>query len=292
MIRVNLGAGRRLVFWGALLILFANDRWLKRASLLPSAVTGKLSDFAGLVVVGLGLAMVFCSSARQRAWALLLVGSVFTLIKTVPDTTRHAERLLGLLGIPSRIWCDPTDLCALLVLPVIWVLDAPRPQLRECTRVGPAVRAWDGLGLLLGACACMASGYVNRDIRSSVYLVNVTRETRQVQLYRLTTPLDCPNLTTNPVDSFTAEQFVFERCDDLGGFDILPLDRDWYREPDADLPATPPEPLCDAVTLRARGLPDTLVFWNDVPKNGLKQPGRHLLSRDASTCPSGLPYCI
>ena len=38
------------VFWAALTILVLNDHLLKGAGLVPALLTGKLSDFAGLIV--------------------------------------------------------------------------------------------------------------------------------------------------------------------------------------------------------------------------------------------------
>jgi len=46
-------SGRGLVhplFWTGLAVLLVNDRFLKHAHLVPGAITGKLSDFAGMLV--------------------------------------------------------------------------------------------------------------------------------------------------------------------------------------------------------------------------------------------------
>lgn len=130
----------------ALLLVIANDRVLKTA--VPSALTGKLSDFAGLVyfplfVVALaeGVRRLF----RSPGWPLtsravdsvaLAVGAVFVLIKVWGPAAEVYRSYLGVLlwpfylvgdvvqgrGLPAvrRVGLvqDATDLLALVVLPV------------------------------------------------------------------------------------------------------------------------------------------------------------------------------
>lgn len=47
----------------ALVTLIVNDAWLKR--LFPGVVTGKLSDFAGIAVVG---CLLFAAFPRRKGW--------------------------------------------------------------------------------------------------------------------------------------------------------------------------------------------------------------------------------
>jgi hypothetical protein len=135
------GPGRRALPVGELLhpvplaaaaLLVLNDRWLKGADLLPAAVTGKLSDLAGLLFFPLlltaGADLVLLAAARLgarvdfslRRWklsaAVALTAAAFAAVKLSPAAADAAANLLGALGLPSRIVADPTDLVALPVL--------------------------------------------------------------------------------------------------------------------------------------------------------------------------------
>lgn len=133
----------------ALGLLLVNDHVLK--AVWPGALTGKLSDVAGLVffpilVLSAGeLVLVALGRWRgptRRALTLAVVGSALalTLVKTVPDAAVAAGWLLGiaqwLLSLPIRavtgtlgapvvptvIVVDPTDLLALpFVVLAIWI---------------------------------------------------------------------------------------------------------------------------------------------------------------------------
>ena len=133
----------------ALGLLLVNDHVLK--AVWPGALTGKLSDVAGLVlfpilVLSAGeLALVALGRWRRptrRALTMAVVGSTmaFALVKTVPDAAIAAGWLLGiaqwLLSLPIRagtgtlgapivptvIVVDPTDLLALpFVVLAIWI---------------------------------------------------------------------------------------------------------------------------------------------------------------------------
>lgn len=128
---------------GALLLLALNDHVLKGRGLLPSVVTGKLSDFAGLlffplllttladcVALGVHRATGLRLDFSLRRWKLGLALGVTALL-FVPLKLPHP--LLGLytqayvdalswLGFPSAVTCDPSDLLALVMLPAAWHL--------------------------------------------------------------------------------------------------------------------------------------------------------------------------
>jgi outer membrane protein assembly factor BamB len=105
-------------FWVSLLTLLLNDHVLKHAGLLPSVVTGKLSDFAGLFVAPVLLAALL-DVRTHRAWLYChaAVGTVFVLVNLVPGAASSLGQALSAVGIPSRLWCDPSDLVA---LPALW----------------------------------------------------------------------------------------------------------------------------------------------------------------------------
>jgi hypothetical protein len=121
-----LNAFRHPLILASIGLLIVNDHILKR--LFPSALTGKLSDFAGLFffpfLLGVLLQVVFRLTAR---WALLAgifsSALVFSALKLLPQVNSTAHHLLeNLLGLPVQIILDPTDLIALLVFFPAWWL--------------------------------------------------------------------------------------------------------------------------------------------------------------------------
>src|SRR3990170_2011080 len=124
-------------------LLLVNDHILKRQ--YPSALTGKLSDFAGLFFFPLLLATLFglagavlgrilpvrragiAPSPRKPESAARLCFAVtavaFAAVKLVPPANSAVTiGLETLLGLPVRIVRDPTDLMALAALWPAWRL--------------------------------------------------------------------------------------------------------------------------------------------------------------------------
>ena len=91
-------------FLACVLVLAINDHVLKAR--FPGWWTGKLSDVAGVAVVGTVASVL---AGPRRGLALTAAG--FALIKTVPATAEFAGPVLG--GVTRT---DPTDLVALVVL--------------------------------------------------------------------------------------------------------------------------------------------------------------------------------
>ncbi len=127
----------------ALLILVANDWWFKGSGWMPSLITGKLSDFAGLLFFPLLLTAMFDSAALglhrlglhrtgrpldftlrryKLAIAIASTALVFALIKVSPSCNELMIESLAGVGIPARIVLDPTDLFALPILYASWRL--------------------------------------------------------------------------------------------------------------------------------------------------------------------------
>lgn len=114
---------------GSLAVLLLNDHWLKQAA--PSALTGKLSDFAGLfffpflLSAMLGLVLNRWRVAERRIAALSFAVTLvwFTAMKTLPAANLATARLSGLItGGIGQIVLDPSDLVALLSLLPAWLL--------------------------------------------------------------------------------------------------------------------------------------------------------------------------
>lgn len=134
------------LWWVALLALALNDHLLK-GSAAPAALTGKLSDFAGLLVApplfAYLLARAQVPRARPLGWAAVV--GVFAGINLSPGFARLVEDALG-----WQIWVDPTDLVALPMAAVAWRLFAARPAPRTL----PAPRR---AAIAFGALACIAT---------------------------------------------------------------------------------------------------------------------------------------
>ena len=96
-----------------LLLLLVNDHVLKQA--WPGVVTGKLSDFAGLVVAPLILAAVLAVAGLVRPveWACALTALGFSAVKVDDGVAALVSSWWSLTGIPTTMRADPTDLIAL-----------------------------------------------------------------------------------------------------------------------------------------------------------------------------------
>jgi hypothetical protein len=135
----------------SLALLVANDHWLKGSGLLPGVVTGKLSDFVGMIVAPVLLATLLCvRSKRALALCHIAVAVVFAGIKLSPAFAAQWSALMGLFGHPWMIVCDPTDLLALPFLLLSWTLlvpemDASKPAMVPLQRT--AVMALSVFGL-------------------------------------------------------------------------------------------------------------------------------------------------
>ncbi|MBN2007583.1 MAG: hypothetical protein JXA21_29830 [Anaerolineae bacterium] len=134
--------------WLAVGLLLLNDHVLKRAA--PSALTGKLSDFAGLfffpflaaTIAGLFLDRRHPTPQWSAPLIFLLTGAWFAAIKTLPWANALTVSALAQVVPDSQIVLDPTDLIALAALWPAWRLwrrleSEPGPAQRQA---GPAQR--------------------------------------------------------------------------------------------------------------------------------------------------------
>lgn len=136
---------------GALALLVANDHWLKGSGLLPDVLTGKLSDFAGMLVAPVLLASLLRVGTRRGLLAChVAVVVVFAAIQLSPEFARLWSGLMGLFGHPWVITCDPTDLIAVPFAWLSWRLLIPemapeRPALVGLRRTAVATVSVFGL---------------------------------------------------------------------------------------------------------------------------------------------------
>ncbi len=143
------------MWWAALALLLINDHALKGAALLPGVITGKLSDFAGMIVAPPLAALAFGARRRHaRLLAAAFVAVGFALIKLSPDAARALERALTLLGVASHIRLDATDLLAFVALPIGHALSMPASG---AVAAGARPRWLQRAGVVLAALACIAT---------------------------------------------------------------------------------------------------------------------------------------
>ncbi len=127
------------IWLAALVVLVVNDHLLKGSGLLPGVLTGKLSDFAGLIVAPVLLATLIRARSRSALLAChVAVGLVFAGIQLSIPFADLWSAAMGLLGHPWTITSDPTDLIALPMLVVSW-----RTLVPELGKDS----AWSGSGL-------------------------------------------------------------------------------------------------------------------------------------------------
>jgi len=271
---------------GALALLLLNDHLLKSAELLPGWLTGKLSDFAGLLVAPLVLAvLVGVRSRRGLAVAHLAVGVGFAAINVSAAAAGAVELVTGATPLPWLIFVDPTDLIALPMLLVSYrVLGAAmwraEAQLRS--------KAAQGAALAVGALACMATsppcdgpncgGPMQPQFpeeSASLTIGNATNQQRLVRVRQLRDSVvaDCEVLLEDPTAVLSRELFA-------------PAET-WLLEPGRALPLQNNN--CTVYLVDAQGLGMTLLAWDarDYPTEQLptstEQPSdRMLMMRDVS----------
>lgn len=139
----------------ALTVLLVNDHILKAR--FPGAITGKLSDFAGLVMFPLFIQALIevVSSARRRfvkpsnvvlTVSILVSAAAFSALQLIPQVgdayqvgfgwLRSLPEVLHGLSAPRvALTQDPTDLVALVSLIVAWHVGARRSAIFRESRL-------------------------------------------------------------------------------------------------------------------------------------------------------------
>jgi hypothetical protein len=136
----------------ALALLIVNDHYLKTLE-LPVWLVGKLSDVAGVIFFPLLLTAVWDTLAfffnraaallgarirvdeQLRRWKLFAACAVTAVclgsIQLFAPAVELYTGLVGALGFPSVVDMDPTDLLALLLLPIPYLIGRQRIAVRE-----------------------------------------------------------------------------------------------------------------------------------------------------------------
>ncbi|MDQ3034872.1 MAG: hypothetical protein M3Y87_20860 [Myxococcota bacterium] len=260
------------VFWGALAVLVVNDHLLKGAGILPGWLTGKLSDFAGLIVAP--VLLVALLGARRDVTRALVFGAtagVFAILELSSSAAAGWDAMLGAIGIPSRSWADPTDLLGLAVLPIAWAV------------VRSGDRAEPGRGIALGAqralvgasiFACVATA-APPDERAAewttdAWLHNRTAASVDVRIRWIEGERDCNALASAELDLGAAvapELFGEGITFRLAPGDTVPIEPNDARSAlmasrDFGRPTpTTPRNACEVARVSVDGIEDTVVFW-------------------------------
>lgn len=205
------------LWWIALALLAANDHLFKGAGVLPGALTGKLSDFAGLLVAPALLAVLLGVNHR-RGWitAHLAVGLGFAAINLSPAIARAVEAASLATPFPWIITVDPTDLIALPMLALSAVLFA-RWAAAPINIRPMATR----LGIALGGLASVATSspsdpppppepFFDIDVDTALMLVNRTPTTAIVRIRPLApeVALDCDAIAADPTTALAPDLFA------------------------------------------------------------------------------------
>ncbi len=120
----------------AVALLALNDHFLKAN--YPSYLTGKLSDLTGVFVFPILLCALWNLSLnlfntatshkqfqwitlRQAAVAIAVTDIVFVGVKIVPAMRDFYVRAMGVIGFPSHVTPDATDLIALGMNVLTWL---------------------------------------------------------------------------------------------------------------------------------------------------------------------------
>ena len=138
------------IFLFALMVLVLNDHFWKAT--YANGLTGKLSDFAGLILLPLCLAYVF-PRLKERA---VLGSALFFLFWKTPLATPFIEWYNLIAPIPISRVVDYTDYIALLILPLPWwMIRQPQKMGRWTLALRPA--RWSGIFLFAASISFVAT---------------------------------------------------------------------------------------------------------------------------------------
>lgn len=209
---------RHPAWWAALAVLLVNDNLLKGAGLVPGWLTGKLSDFAFLVVAPVLLtALLPLRLGGRRVLAFVLVVGVYVAADLSGAASDAIVALAAKLGFRWRLWPDVTDLVALLVLPGSWWI-AGRSQ--ACLLRGR--RLVETAGVFLGAAACLATS--DDSTAHHPFVVNQTDRDQAITFTWVLKNVPCDADLTALAGALTADDLADPHTEILGSGQPAPLD--------------------------------------------------------------------
>ncbi|MBN2436298.1 MAG: hypothetical protein JXK07_13630 [Spirochaetes bacterium] len=108
-----------LVLFISILLLIVNDSILKFNNLLPEVITGKLSDFAYVLVYPALVIWVLKITRPVPAIIFSMVTVLpFIIINISPGFSNYIQNFFVFGTYKIRLWPDPTDCMALVLLPI------------------------------------------------------------------------------------------------------------------------------------------------------------------------------
>jgi len=233
-----------------------------------------LSDFAGLLVAPVLIATLLRVRGKiGRVAVFACVAGMFAAAKLSRPLADAVEAITAYTPLPWRLWCDPTDLVALSVLPLAWWLASRDARPTLAPRLLSCLRA---AGLVLGIFACAATSMNSKRYRATAFLFNGTRQSQTLRLYRLQAPLDCSRPLDTPAVWPGPDAFVLHACPTIASGDLVLLDQagkllsetggegilGFTTSPYYDAGIV--GPTCDAVLLEGAGLRPVVITWKGV----------------------------
>ncbi len=263
----------------ALAVLAVNDHVLKGAGLLPGALTGKLSDLAGMMVAPALLASLLAVRSRRALLGChLAVGAVFAAIQLSAPAAHAVEAATAWAGFAWIIIMDPTDLLALPVLLVSWrvllpAMSRPVQVVRLRRRVMELASA--SLGLLCSMGTSVVEPPPMRTFFGDVFLYNDTEDrtfTLQVQPLKASVSIECNVVMSDPGRFAQPELFDVAQIWEIGAGEAGNL-RAVVGDGDGDEAMANG---CQVYRVSVTGVPDPVVvaWWRvQIPEGTYRFPG-------------------
>lgn len=263
---------------GSLALLVANDHWLKGSGLLPGVLTGKLSDFAGLIMAPVLLAALLRVRTRRGLLAChVATGVVFASIQISTGFADLWSAAMGLIGHPWVITSDLTDLIALPCLWLSWrllipAMDPERPALVGLQRSAVAGLSVFGLWATVATSDDQApsdecdwcdetddetSGWDTdggwEDVEGQVYIHNPNEFSinLNIRTLRPDVQLDCGAIASDPGRLLPDEAFG-------------PAEH-WELPPTTNVGVRMPQ-WCGAAKIAGEGIPEQIIFSTSLPE--------------------------
>ncbi len=247
----------------SLALLVVNDHILKGSGLLPGVLTGKLSDFAGMIVAPVLLATLVRARSRSTLMAChVAVGSVFAGIQLSVPFANLWSSAMGLFGHPWTITSDPTDLIALPMLAVSWHVLVPKMRADAAARsvefrqlaVGSlsAVGLWASVATSDIDAGIDPDGQWYEDVYGNLVINNANDHDIAVFVrpLRAEIVLDCEAVASDPGRLLPTQAF---------GEAVH-----WTLPARTNLAMTGAGWDCSAAWVGGEGVPPTILFWSNV----------------------------
>lgn len=249
------------LWWIMLILLVSNDFIFKYSQAFPNLISGKLSDFAGLMVFPLFVALLFPRIGRKTWIAIhMATAALFAAIKLLPPVASLYIAGLNAVGLQGQVFFDKTDLIA---LPILLVSCYVYPRLRPVFSAPKQKNIFAAAAIVLAAVFCTASGsatpprtLTNFDgnlMISDLSLINATENNVLVQVEQLNSHIavDCDK----PI---YAELFQNDQFSSIGTWTQKP------GEATSLLPyaSRPQNKFCFVVKLTIDNIESVLVAWD------------------------------